>query len=245
VYHPSMEEPPGTSEIGRILEEQADYYEARAAEYEDCYLRRGRYDRGPEANAEWFAETARLEAAVDRFDASGTVLELACGTGLWTRFLAPRAKCLVAVDSSANVLELNRKRYGAPNVDYRQADIFDWAPPAGERFDAIFFGFFISHIPPSMFAGFWQDLGRWLAPGGSVFFCDDAAGSERPFSGQRVQDAPGFALKRGLSDGREFTIVKIFYEVGELTGMLRALGWDADIGTTGRLFIHGTASPTA
>jgi SAM-dependent methyltransferase len=240
-----MEEPPGMSEIGRILEEQADYYEARAAEYEDCYLRRGRYDRGPEANAEWFAQTARLEAAVDRFDASGTVLELACGTGLWTRFLAPRAQCLVAVDSSATVLELNRNRYGAPNVDYRQADIFDWAPSAGERFDAIFFGFFISHIPPSMFAGFWQDLRRWLAPGGSVFFCDDAAGSERPFSGERIEDAPGFALKLGLSDGREFTIVKIFYEAGELTGMLGAFGWDTDIGTTGRLFIHGTASPKA
>jgi SAM-dependent methyltransferase len=244
VYAFPMEEQPEVSEIGRMLEEQADYYEARAAEYEDCYLRRGRYDHGPQENAKWFAETARLESAVDRFDASGTVLELACGTGLWTRFLAPRAQRLVAVDSSAKVLELNRSRYGAPNVDYRQADIFDWAPSAGERFDAIFFGFFISHIPPSLFAGFWHDLRQWLAPGGSVFFCDDAAGSQRPFSGERIQDAPGFALKRGLSDGREFTIVKIFYAVQELTSMLHALGWDADVATTGALFIHGTASPS-
>ena len=237
-----MQEQPGAGEIGRILEEQASYYEARAAEYEDCYLRRGRYDHGPEQNAMWFAETARLEAAVDRFDASGTVLELACGTGLWTRFLAPRAQRLVAVDSSTNVIELNRSRYGGPNVEYRQADIFEWAPPAGERFDAIFFGFFISHIPPPLFAGFWRDLERWLAPGGSVFFCDDAAGSDRPFSGQRIEDAPDFALRRRLTDGREFTIVKIFYEAEELTGALNALGWDADVSTTGALFMHGTAS---
>lgn len=243
MYALRMEEQPDGSEIGRILTEQADYYEARAAEYEDCYLRRGRYDHGPEENAKWFTETARLEAAVDRFDASGTVLELACGTGLWTRFLAPRAERLVAVDSSAKVIELNRSRYGAPTVDYRQADIFEWTPSAGERFDAIFFGFFISHIPPSLFSGFWDNLRRWLAPGGSVFFCDDAAGSQRPFSGERIHDAPDFALKRGLRDGREFTIVKIFYEARELTGTLDTLGWDAEISTTGALFVHGIARP--
>ena len=166
--------------IDGVLEEQTAYYEARAAEYEDCYLRRGRYDTGPEENAAWFAETARLEAAAERFDATGTVLELACGTGLWTRFLVPRAKRLVAVDNAAKVLELNRNRYGAPNVEYEQADIFNWAPSPQDRFDGIFFGFFISHIPPELFDGFWSDLRSWLAPGGSVFFCDDAADRRAP-----------------------------------------------------------------
>jgi demethylmenaquinone methyltransferase/2-methoxy-6-polyprenyl-1,4-benzoquinol methylase len=238
-----MERPATSGEIGRLLEEQVGYYEARAAEYEDCYLRRGRYDHGPDANAVWFEETARLEAAAQRFDASGTVLEIACGTGLWTRFLAPRATHLLAVDAAASVIELNRARYGGPNVDYQQVDIFDWAPPAGERFDAIFFGFFISHVPPALFESFWSNLRDWLAPGGHVFFCDDAAGSDRPFGGDRIEQAPGYALRRSLTDGQEFTIVKIFYEETELTRRLAELGWQADVTTTGSLFMHGTASP--
>jgi demethylmenaquinone methyltransferase/2-methoxy-6-polyprenyl-1,4-benzoquinol methylase len=227
----------------RLLDEQVGYYEARAAEYDDCYLRRGRYDHGPEANATWFAETALLETAAHRFDASGSVLEVACGTGLWTRFLSQRASRLVAVDAAANALHLNRARYGAPHIDYRQVDIFDWAPAAGERFDAIFFGFFISHIPPALFDPFWSNLGDWLTPGGSVFFCDDAAGSDRPFGGGRIEQAPRYALRRSLTDGQEFTIVKIFYDAEMLATRLGELGWQADITTTGSLFMHGTATP--
>jgi len=235
----------GETELGGLLEEQVEYYEARAEEYDDCYLRRGRYDRGPEENEKWFAETATLESAAEAFGASGTVLELACGTGLWTRFLVPRADRLLAIDGATNVLELNRSRYGAPNVEYQRADVFEWKPPEGELYDAIFFGFFISHIPPALFEGFWNDLRSWLAPGGRVFFCDDAAGSERPFGGERVDAAPEFALKRGLTDGREFTIVKIFYAPEELTRTLADLGWEAECASTGRLFVYGTATPRA
>lgn len=240
-----MEPLVSSGEMDRLLDEQVGYYEARADEYDDCYLRLGRYDHGPEANASWFAETARLEAAVHLFDATGSVLEIACGTGLWTRFLAPRASRVLAVDASANVLALNEARYGRPHVDYHQVDIFDWAPPAGERFDAIFFGFFISHIPPTLFEAFWSNLRDWLAPGGRVFFCDDAAGSDRPFGGDRIDEAPRYALRRSLTDGQEFTIVKIFYEEDALTEHLDLLGWQADVTTTGSLFMHGTATPRA
>ena len=50
-------------------------------------------------------------------------------------------------------------------------------------------------------------------------------------------------LKRGLTDGREFTIVKIFYDTDELTNKLNRLGWNAEIATTGELFMYGTATP--
>ena len=40
-----------------ILSEQVDYYRARAGEYDKWWNREGRYDRGSEANAKWFAET--------------------------------------------------------------------------------------------------------------------------------------------------------------------------------------------
>jgi hypothetical protein len=40
---------------GELLEGQLAYYRARADEYDDWFLRRGRHDRGPEWNRRWFS----------------------------------------------------------------------------------------------------------------------------------------------------------------------------------------------
>ncbi|MDQ3210248.1 MAG: class I SAM-dependent methyltransferase, partial [Actinomycetota bacterium] len=116
-------------EIEQILADQSRYYEDRAPEYDDIWFRRGVYDLGPQGNVRWFEETARLEAALDELDASGTVLELACGTGLFTRHLAPRADRLIAVDSAESVLAINRDRVADPSVEYLHGDLFMWSPP--------------------------------------------------------------------------------------------------------------------
>ena len=64
--------------------EQLTYYRARAAEYDEWFLRRGRYDRGDEHRRLWFDEVAAVEAALIDAHPAGDILELACGTGLWT-----------------------------------------------------------------------------------------------------------------------------------------------------------------
>jgi demethylmenaquinone methyltransferase/2-methoxy-6-polyprenyl-1,4-benzoquinol methylase len=231
--------------IEDVLHEQSGYYEARAPEYDDVWFRRGRYDLGPDGNAKWFAETARLEAAVDATVTSGDVLELACGTGLFTQRLARAAHRLTAIDASAAVLAINAERVGDPRVRYQQADIFAWEPPRGRRYDHIFFGFFLSHVPPQLLDGLWERLGRWLAPGGRVSFCDDAPGVDRRPSnpGASVEDGPSWAHRRQLQDGREFTIVKVCHAPETLAEWLDDHGWRADIASTGDEFIFGTATP--
>ncbi len=122
-----------------ILQDQIDYYRARAGEYDEWWFRTGRYDRGPEFNARWRAEVATVEGALDSWLTTRrpqTLLELACGTGLFTRRLAPRVPHVTAVDASPEVLAINRSRVAAANVDYIEADLFSWRPVA--RYDAVF-----------------------------------------------------------------------------------------------------------
>ncbi len=47
---------------------------------------------------------------------------------------------------------------------------------------------------------------------------------------------------RKLNDGREFSIVKIFYEPAALAAKLAPLGWRAELRQTRRYFIYGEAT---
>ena len=93
-----------------MLAEQIAYYRARAGEYDDWWYRRGRYALPPDLERDWFADVAEAEAALREFAPTGRVLELACGTGLWTRQLAARATHVTAVDASPEVIALNKAR---------------------------------------------------------------------------------------------------------------------------------------
>src|ERR1700744_415766 len=222
-----------------VLTEQLDYYRARALEYDKWWNREGRFDRGPEANARWFAETTGLEPVLEPFDPRGDVLELACGTGLWTRHLVRYADTLTAVDAAPEVLAINRARVGDASVRYVKADLFDWAPETA--YDVCFFSFWLSHVPQERFAAFWETVAGCLKPGGRVLFIDSAR-TERSTAADHVLPAEGGddTMTRRLDDGREFQIVKRFYDPAALEGALVDLGWKADVAATSEFFIHGT-----
>ena len=187
----------------RVLAEQRRYYRERAPEYDDWWFRRGRYALDAEAEARWFA----------------------AGTGLWTQRLLRHADRVTAVDAAAEVLDLNRARTGAA-AEYVLADVFEWEPP--RAFDVCFFGFWHSHVPSGRFASFWQLVGRALKPHGRVFLVDNARLGD---SGHLVA-ASGEVARRRLSDGREFDIVKRFWEPAELEREIAEVGWDVSVRTT-------------
>jgi demethylmenaquinone methyltransferase/2-methoxy-6-polyprenyl-1,4-benzoquinol methylase len=224
-----------------LLDEQRAYYRARAGEYDRWWLREGRFDRGEEANARWFDEIATLEHALAHFQAAGDVLELACGTGLWTKHLARTARTLTAVDSSPEVLDINRSRVNGEHVRYVRADLFEWQPPE-QAFDVCFFSFWLSHVPDNQFAAFWGGVARALRPGGRVFLIDSAR-SERSGAADHIQPAEGHeTMTRRLDDGTEFRIVKRFYDCGWLERRLAELGWRFEAHPTGEFFIHAAGN---
>ena len=216
-----MDEP----SVERLLSEQRRYYSARAPEYDDWWFRRGRYRLDAESTAGWFADVAELESELERFDPRGDVLELCAGTGNWTRHIVRYADRVTAVDAVPEVLELNRAKLGAV-VDYVLADVFDWEPP--RAFDVCFLGFWLSHVPSRRFESFWKLVDRALKPDGRVFLADNANLGD-PL---HMVSARGEVVRRSLSDGREFDIVKRFWEPAALERELAALGWDVTAGAT-------------
>ena len=210
--------------MSEILAEQKRYYAERAPEYDDWWYRRGRYTRDPERERRWLVDVAELEERLQRFAPRGDVLELAAGTGIWTRRLVPAADRVVAVDANAETLALN-----TPAAELVLADIFGWRPP--QQFDVVFFSFWLSHVPEERFAEFWALVRSALRPGGRVFLID---------SGPPEVAGDGELQVRQLADGREFTIVKRFWQPDELAERVAGLGFELDLELTGNdLFLNG------
>ncbi|HET8551256.1 MAG TPA: methyltransferase domain-containing protein [Gammaproteobacteria bacterium] len=230
-----------TPETSSGLREQLDYYRARATEYDQWWLREGRYDRGAALNAQWFDEAAAVSAALAAFRPAGNVLEIACGTGIWTEKLLPFADRLTALDGSAEMLAMNAQRLQSRRVDYIEADLFQWRPT--QRFDTVFFSFWLSHVPPERFAQFWELVRSCLAPSGRVFFIDSCREETSTANDHRLPAPESKQLRRRLNDGREFQIYKIFYAAANLTERLAEAGWHFDIRQTERYFIYGCGQP--
>lgn len=225
-----------------ILEQQIEYYRARAAEYDQWYLRQGRYDRGPDLNQRWFAQDREVLGALNAFQPSGSVLELACGTGIWTARLSPYARELLAVDASPEVMAINRGRVRSQSVKYVQADVFAWTPPM--QFDVVFFGFWLSHVPPERFEAFWALVRQALKPDGRFFFVDSRYEPTSTAKDHRLPDRTATTLMRRLNDGRQFQIFKIFYDGEALKHRLAQLGWSAAICQTSDYFLYGWGTPS-
>jgi demethylmenaquinone methyltransferase/2-methoxy-6-polyprenyl-1,4-benzoquinol methylase len=237
--------PPVAADDRQLLAGQIAYYRARAAEYDDWWFRRGRFDRGAANNAAWQADVGIVECAVvDMLAATrpSSVLELACGTGLFTRHIAPRVDSVTAVDAAPEVIAINRRRVAASNVDYVEADLFAWEPD--RRYDCVFMSFWLSHVPPPRFAAFWATVRRALAPEGFAYVLDSAHDPTSTAANHPTPDRSAGIVTRRLDDGREFRIVKVFHEPAPLAARLQGLGFEARIGKTPRYFIYGDVRAT-
>jgi 2-polyprenyl-3-methyl-5-hydroxy-6-metoxy-1,4-benzoquinol methylase len=210
-----------------ILAEQIGYYRRRAGEYDVT------------AYGEDFAEVrAHIARLVAEMRPTGRVLEIACGTGLWTEALAGWADAVTALDAAPEALAIARDRVRVASVSFEVADVFSWDPAT--RFDVIFFSAWLSHVPASRFGQFWQLLGSWLAANGRVLFLDEHID-------ERDKEAyiAGFdeVVERQLRDGSTFRVIKNFVDPERLEVQLRRLGWNCTIRRDGRRWVYGEARP--
>lgn len=226
------------SKLNELIDQQIKYYQARANEYDEWFLRQGRYDRGPDINHRWFKEADEVRGELRSAKPKGSILELACGTGLWTQLLMPFAARITAVDSSKEMIALNKERVKNNRVQYHIANIFNFEPE--EKFDFIFFGFWLSHVPPEKFESFWNSIRSYLNPSGRIFFIDSLHAPASAAKDHQYPKKSQTIAKRRLNNGREYEIIKVFYEPEELENKLLDLGWVISVMKTKNYFLFGT-----
>ena len=204
--------------VEELVEEQRTYYQAVAVEY-------GRHALALPGGDE-------LEEALDAFRPSGEVLELACGTGIWTAQLVRYAADLTAVDASTEMLSVAKQQVGE-RVRFIHADVFAWTPEL--RYDVVFFGFWLSHVPMERFESFWSFVRDCLKPNGRVFFVDDAYRT----ADELIFGESSSTIGRRLEDGTQFRIVKVPHRPTELQARLARLGWNIKVHQTSGPFFWG------
>jgi len=226
-----------TDATDTILTTQLAYYRARADEYDQWWLRRGRYDRGTEATRRWFREAVAVQEALERFSPGGDVLELAGGTGIWTERLVRTAGTLTVVDGAPEMLRGNEERVPDSRIERVHADLFKWQPL--RQYDVVFFGFWLSHVPEEWFERFWSLVAKCLRPGGRFFLVDSLRTPSSTAVNHVLPPVEEPVMTRRLDDGREFRVYKVFRDAGELTARLTAMGWHSEIHATDNYFLYG------
>ena len=205
-----------------LLAEQIAYYRAIAPEYEE------------HAIAEPGAD--ELIAAVDAFRATGHVLELACGPGAWTERLLEHATSVTAVDAAPEMLARAKARVGENRVRFIQADLFTWTPD--RRYDVVFFGFWLSHVPLDRFDSLWALVASCLEPTGRVFFVDDAYRTPD----ELIEGEASSTIRRRLNDGTPYRAVKVPHRPAGLEERLTRLGWRIRVTSTSGPFYWGAGT---
>jgi SAM-dependent methyltransferase len=144
--------------------------------------------------------------------------------------LAERAARVTAIDGAPEMLEQAARSAPGANVRFERADLFSWRP--ARRYEAIFFGFFLSHVPEERFASFWAAVADAVAPGGRVIFVDDAVRSpeELVFG----PESPVIMRRREGADG--YRIVKMPHTSAGLAARLEQLGWSFAMRDHGPIF---------
>ena len=184
------------------------YYAARAAEYDAVY---GKPERQPDLR--------EIEQWLPSAFHGRHILEIACGTGYWTRFLAPVAASIVAIDSAEETLRIARERAAFANVTFALGDAY--APnQAGGPFNAAFAGFWFSHVPRERLAEFLRVLHSTLEPGAKVVFLDNrfVEGSSSAIA-ERDEHGNTYQLRK-LNDGSTHRVLKNFPSEAELHALV-------------------------
>ncbi len=176
------------------------YYNARAKEYDKVY-----------AIPEEQQDLAEATKIFQQLFAQQTVLEIACGTGYWTKQISVTARSIFATDINESVIEIAKGRNDAGNVQFKVADMYDLS--TATKYDALFGGFIWSHILLEDLDSFLQKATGFLKPGGTIAFIDSKPIPNTIHDVKRITrtDEHGNTFQtRNLENGSTHVVLKNF-----------------------------------
>ena len=131
-------------------------------------------------------------------------LEIGCGTGKNTEWLAGRAQRITAVDLSGEMLAKAKEKVTAPHVHFKQADITQPWDFAEDMYGLVSFSLVLEHI--SDLHGIFRKAAAVLQPGGYVYI-----GELHPF-----KQYTGTKARFDMEEGRQ--VVECFnHHVSDFT----------------------------
>ena len=183
-----------------LHDEMVAYYAARAPEYDDWYLRRGRYSRGAIHDMAWQVDLDVATRWLDAQPIHGEIVELAAGTGWWSPLLAQKGE-LWAYDAADAPLEFARDRLRCTRPARAPPRRDAWAEP-DRAVDAVFAGFWLSHVarPDCRCSSTWLGAGSDRAAPSS--FIDSRADPQSGAADHGTDDRGSGVQQRRLEDGR-------------------------------------------
>lgn len=184
----------------------AEYYNKKAKEYEEVYQREDKKRLSEQALIKKYIE----ESFINRY-----VLELACGTGYWTKSLQPVAQKIIAIDQSQEMLTIASSRFeNKANINFLQCDAY--TPPVSfPKFNGCMANFLFSHIPKKDIHNFLKIVHARLENNAFVFFVD--SNYQEGLGGKLVKKLGKDTWKRRkLNNGEEYDVLKNYYSKEEL-----------------------------
>ncbi len=177
-------------------ERMKEYYEQRAAEYDDAYLGTGAYSG---RNWPGFEEELDEVRTILEGLSPARVLDVGCGTGFMTQHLKGE---VVGLDQSAAMLEIARGR--VPQATFVRGDALNLPFPDG-AFDRTFVGNLLGVLLPPERAALVEEARRVASE--LVVFETSAALVEKAEHWQ----------ERTLSDGSRYEIYRRYFTAEDLT----------------------------
>lgn len=197
-----------------------DYYGARAFEYEKVYHR-----EDPDYQQELSLLITNLKALLkDRI-----VLEVACGTGYWTKIASEVAKHIVGIDIRSEVIEIAiEKKLPLDKIEFMIGDAYK-LDKLERSFDFGLANFWFSHIPKNKIDDFLEGFHKKLKQGARVFMADNVFVKGRGGDLIIKENSEDTYKLRELSDGSKHEVLKNYYSYNELHEIFEPITEDLNI----------------
>jgi ubiquinone/menaquinone biosynthesis C-methylase UbiE len=177
------------------------YYRQRAPEYDQFY-------RVPEFQN----DLAQLEAWLAHHVRGRTVLEVAAGTGHWTKVASRVAKSITAMDASPETLAVAKQRRLGSNVTLLTADAYE-LPAFKKPFDVGMAHLWWSHVPRARRQEFLAGFARRLRPKAPILMLDQRYRKSFSISASRRDVCGNRYELRKLATGKVFEVMKNYPSV--------------------------------